>query len=305
MSSKVKDKIINNQISKEAVEWLLRQIIVLPKSWLVINLIFIILSTIEITWGKDFSYKFAIKNTTAIFLTLMWLPAVLKIFALSGGVLKTPAGEFDSSGMINMLQSLSADSLGFLIEQTKLAEEVAPPEQQQEMRQIRQEWQRYYSSKIPVSDAKQLLEGLAQRYKDIRKSMPSGAQRTFEMESIAGRMRALAEIVNFPVSEVNTFLQSEDQGHRLLGLSIAEWSGKTIYFDLVLDLISNSKSAFEQTVGLRAMESMLYQLELQQKRKLKSVLIEQRDFNQKEKRWIKKDSNRWLISERLLSAMKI
>ena len=52
---------------------------------------------------KDFSYKFAIKNTTAIFLTLMWLPAVLKIFALSGGVLKTPAGEFDSSEMINML----------------------------------------------------------------------------------------------------------------------------------------------------------------------------------------------------------
>ncbi len=158
---------------------------------------------------------------------------------------------------------------------------------------------------LSVSDAKQLLEGLAQRYKDIRKSMPSGAQRTFEMESIAGRMRALAEIVNFPVSAVNTFLQSEDQGHRLLGLSIAEWSGKAIYFDLVLDLISNSKSAFEQTVGLRAMESMLYRLELQQKSKLKSVLIEQRDFNDKEKRWIKKDSNRWLISERLLSAMKI
>ena len=204
-----------------------------------------------------------------------------------------------------MLQSLSADSLGFLIEQTKSAEEVAPPEQQQEMRQIRQEWQRYYSSKIPVSDAKQLLEGLAQRYKDIRKSMPSGAQRTFEMESIAGRMRALAEIVNFPVSEVNRFLKSDDQGHGLLGLSITEWSGDPIYFDLVLDLISSSKSAFEQTIALRTMESMLIRLDIQQKRKLKSILIEQRNFSLEEKHWIQKDSNRWLISERLLSAMKI
>ncbi len=305
MSSKIDKKISNSQISREAIDWLLRKIIVLPKNWLIINLIFIILSTIEITWGKDFSYKFAVKNTTAIFLTLMWLPAILKIFALSGGVLKTPAGELDSSGMINMLQSLSADSLGFLIEQTKSAEEVAPPEQQQEMRQIRQEWQRYYSSKIPVSDAQQLLEGLAQRYKDIRKSMPSGAQRTFEMESIAGRMRALAETVNFPVSEVNRFLKSDDQGQGLLGLSIVEWSGDPIYFDFVLHLIGNSKSAFEQTIGLRAMESMLPRLDVQQKIKLKSVLIRQRDFNEKEKRWIKKDSNRWLISERLLSAIKI
>lgn len=305
MSSKVDKKTNNNQISKEAVEWLLRKIIVLPKNWLLINLIFIILSTIEVTWGKDFSYKFAVKNTTAIFLTLMWLPAVLKIFALSGGVLKTPAGELDSSGMISMLQSLSADSLGFLIEQTKSAEEVAPPEQQQEMRQIRQEWQRYYSSKIPVSDAKQLLEGLAQRYKDIRKSMPSGAQRTFEMESIAGRMRALAETVNFPVLEVERFLKSDDQGHGLLGLSVVEWSGDPIYFDLVLHIISNSKSAFEQTIALRAMESMLSRLDVQQKRELKSVLIKQRDFNPEEKRWIKKDSNRWLISEQILSAMNI
>ena len=72
---------------------------------------------------------------------LIWLPAILKIFALTGGALKTPAGEITGSSMMLMLRSLTSDSLGFLIEQSKVAEDIAPPQQQLEMRQIRHEWQ--------------------------------------------------------------------------------------------------------------------------------------------------------------------
>ncbi len=305
MVSKQDKEVESGQISRQAVDWLLRQITNLPKTWLIISTIFIILSTFEISFSKEFSLKFKVSNTTAVFLALTWLPSVLKIFALTGGALKTPAGEITGSSMMPMLRSLSSDSLGFLIEQTKLAEDVAPPQQQLEMRQIRQEWQKVYTSKIPASEARQQMESLAEYYKDLRTSMPSGSKRTFEMESIAGRMRALAPQVNFSVKEVLDLIQSRDQGKRLLGLSVAEWSGDLIYFDSVLHLIRHSETAFEQTCALRGVQNMLPNLDTQQKEKLQIVLNEQRNYNPEEKRWIKPGSNRWLISERILSVLQV
>ena len=290
-------------ISKEAVDWLLHRIFQVPKRWLIISIILILISTCEISWGKESSFKFRVTNTTAVFLSLIWLPSILKIFALTGGALKTPAGEIGSSGMKTMLESLTSDSLGFLIEQTKLGEDAAPPQQQQEMRQIRKAWQKVYSSRIPGSQARQEMERLAERYKELRITMPSGVQRTFKMESVAGRMRALAPEVKFTVQEVNDLLQSTDQGKRLLGLSVAEWSGDPIYFDLVLYLISDSETAFEQTIALRAASKMISRIDTYQKKNLEAALIEQRNFNPDEKRWIKPDSNRWILSDRLLSAL--
>ncbi|KAB8318175.1 hypothetical protein SD81_022550 [Tolypothrix campylonemoides VB511288] len=295
----------SGQISRQAVEWLLKQIIDIPRNWLIVISIFILLSTFQINWGQEKSFKFQVNNTTAVFVALTWLPSVLKIFALTGGALKTPAGEITGSSMMPMLRSLSSDSLGFLIEQTKLAEDGAPPQQQLELRQMRHEWQKVYASRVPASEARQLSERLAEHYKELRKSMPYGAQRTFEMESIAGRMRALAPQLNFTAKEILDLLQSPDQGKRLLGLSVAESSGDAIYFDAVLHLINHSETAFEQTCALRAVQKMLSKLDTQQKEKLVFVLNEQRNHNPEEKRWIKPDSNRWLISDRILSTLQV
>lgn len=312
MSNQLDSGANNQQISKDAVEWMLRRIIQLPKNWLIISCIFIFLSAFEINWNKELSIKFHVTTNTAIFLALLWLPSILKIFALTGGAVKTPAGEITGSSMMPMLQSLTSDTLGFLIEQTKLAEEVAPPQQQLEMRQMRHEWQKTYAARVPASESQQQMERLAERYKEIRTSMRPGAQRTFEMESITGRMRALAPEVNYSVKEVTDLLRSHrdssgvshDQGKRLQGLSIAEWSCDPIYFDLILHIIADSQTAFEQTCALRAMSKIVSKLELEQKRDLKKVLLEQRDFNEEQKRWIKHNSNRWFLSERLLSAIE-
>ncbi|MBW4565462.1 MAG: hypothetical protein KME32_31130 [Mojavia pulchra JT2-VF2] len=304
MVSKLDKEAGKNQISRETVDWLLRRIIHIPKNWLIISSIFILLSTFQINGGEKLTFKFEVTNTTAIFLALLWLPSVLKIFVLTGGALKTPVGEISSSNMMPMLQSLTGDTLGFLIEQTKLAEDVAAPQQQMEMRQIRQEWQKVYASRIPLSEARQQIESLSQRYKELRSSMPSGAKRTFEMESIAGRMRALAPEVNFSEEEVNHLLKSKDQGKRLLGLSVAEWSGNPNYFYAILYIISDSETAFEQTCALRAMEKMVTHLNTQQKQDLLSVLIHQRNFNESEKCWIRPNSNRWALSDRLLTALE-
>lgn len=304
MNNKTESEASKNQISREAVDWLLKRILHVPKNWLIISSIFILLSTFQVTGGEKLTFKFEVTSTTAIFVSLIWLPSILKIVALTGGAIKTPAGEITGSSMMPMLQSLTGDTLGFLIEQTKLAEDVAPPQQQLEMRQIRHEWQKAYASQVPLSEARQQIESLSQRYKEIRNSLPSGAKRTFEMESIAGRMRALASEVNFPESEVNHLLKSNDQGKRLLGLSVTEWSGDANYFYPVLSIIANSETAFEQTCALRAAQKMVSKLNSQQKQDLRSVVLHQRNFNEAEKCWIRPNSNRWALSDRILTALE-
>ncbi|MDZ8050301.1 MAG: hypothetical protein RMX68_024255 [Aulosira sp. ZfuVER01] len=294
----------SNQISREAVDWLLRRILHIPKNWLIISSIFILISTFQITGGEKITFKFEVTNTTAVFLGLIWLPSLLKIIALTGGAIKTPVGEITGSSMMPMLQSLTGDTLGFLIEHTKLAEDIAPPQQQLEMRQMRHEWQKAYASRIPSSEARKQIESLSQRYKELRSSLPSGAKRTFEMESIAGRMRALASEVNFSELEVNNLLKSNDQGKRLLGLSVTEWSGDPTYFYAVLNIINNSETAFEQTCALRAAEKMVARINTQQKQDLHSVLLHQRNFNEAEKCWIRPNSNRWALSDRILTALE-
>ena len=59
----------SNQISREAVDWLLRRIIHIPRNWLIISSIFILLSTFQITGGDKLTFKFQVTNTTAIFLS--------------------------------------------------------------------------------------------------------------------------------------------------------------------------------------------------------------------------------------------
>lgn len=81
MSNQLDSGANNQQISKDAVEWLLRRIIQLPKNWLIISCIFIFLSAFEVNWNKELSVKFHVTTNTAIFLALLWLPSILKIFS--------------------------------------------------------------------------------------------------------------------------------------------------------------------------------------------------------------------------------
>ncbi|MEN2383724.1 MAG: hypothetical protein HEQ35_24335 [Gloeotrichia echinulata IR180] len=62
-------------------------------------------------------------------------------------------------------------------------------------------------------------------------------------------------------------------------------------------------SVFEQTCALRATEKMVSKLNPQQQKDLASALIHQRNFNEAEKRWIRPNSHRWSLSDRILSAL--
>jgi hypothetical protein len=285
----------------------------LPRHWLIVGGVLVLLSMFDVARVAEggLSFAFRITNTTAILVALIWLPALIKLFALVGGEVRTPAGEMTSPGVAGLCQRLwevtdrdTQDEVGgTLIGVATRAEESAPSEQQAEVRQIRRELEEEYASWIPFEQARREMDQLGQSYVELRK-LPSGTQRTMLMESVAGRMRALAPRAAVSPEDVNDYLQSGHQGKRLLGLSVLEWSGDTSHFDQVLQIIDGgSKSAFEQYHALRAVEKMLPRLDRTDSSCLREALNRQREYDESKKQWIRRGSDRWQISGRLLSAM--
>ncbi len=221
-------------------------------------------------------------------------------------------GEITTPGIGSLAQSLvqhadreTKDEIGgTLIGLATRAEQRAPLDQQAEVRQVRQELEEEYASWIPSEQTRREMDQLAQRYKELRQSMSAGTQRTIEMDSLAGRMRALAPRAALSSGDINDYLQSGDEGRRLLGLSILEWTGDVSHFNQVLPVVEGgSKSAFEQHHALRAMEKMLPSLNSTDKRRLREVLNKQREYDEAKKQWIRRGSDRWRLSERLLSVI--
>ena len=274
----------------------------LQKSWLVVIGSLTLLSMLNLAWvpSKGLSFTFQITAITAVVIALTWLPALLRVFALVGGGIKTPVGEVTSSGLGTLAQSLDQETLGVLITRTARAEEHVSPWQQAEARQIRHELEEVYVSRIPHGQAHEQLVELMQRYKELRANMPPGSERTFQLEAVVGGMRALASQAGFSWDEVNAYLQSDDEGVRMAGLSIVEWSGNVTHFNFVLQIIDNPKSAFEQYHALSAMLRMSPGLDRTQKEQLREILNKQRNYNEAKKHWIKPGSDRWQIADRLL-----
>jgi DNA topoisomerase VI subunit A len=77
----------------------------------------------------------------------------------------------------------------------------------------------------------------------------------------------------------------------------------SIFFEPILQIIDNPKSAFEQYHALRLMERMVSHLNKTQKQKLREVFYKQRDYDPAKNQWLERDSDRWMISERILSVI--
>jgi hypothetical protein len=296
-------------VSKETLAWLLKTILHLPRNWLMASVLFAFVSLFDLSWTKQtgFSFAFRVTTTTVLLIAVIWIPALLQLFALVGGAIKTPAGELSSPGIEQLLQRVDSETkdeaIGALKVVLERAEERAPAEDLPNVRQARQQLDEKYAAPLSVEQARRELNQLADRFQELQQS-PSGTRRNFLMEALAGGMRTLVLKAKLSATEINSYLQSEHPGQRLAALSLLKLSGDVRYFEPVLNAIANPKSAFEQVYALRVMEKMLLKLDSNQKKRLEEVLIQQRQFSEAQKQWIKEGSDRWIISERLLSNLK-
>jgi hypothetical protein len=141
------------------------------------------------------------------------------------------------------------------------------------------------------------IDDLAQQYDLVRTQMPSSQGRTDKMESIIGKVRILTPQTGFSSSEIKTYLESNDQGKCIVGLSMVEASPSTDYFEQVIQLIQTGKP-FQQIHALVAIEKIVQGSKLDQKQKeqLRSILENTSSIK-------KAGTDRNTVRERLLSAL--
>lgn len=292
-----------NASRKDNVEWILKTILQLPRSWLLISSIFVLLSMFNVGWTpqKGLSLAFQVTTTTAIFFALIWLPVLLGIFALVGGGVKTPAGEFTSSGLSTFLQHLESDTLGVLIEDTSRTH---PGQNTTQANQFQKEVRDAYVARISKQEAREELLRLADLYNKLRIEMQPGSERNLQMRSLSGRIRALAPIARLSPKEIYEYLQSDNGGKRILALNASKVIGANVkHFEPILHIIGNPQSAYEQYQALSIMLDMTSVLNQEQKERLVEILNKQREYDEQKKQWIRPYSDRRRLSDQILSAI--
>lgn len=293
--------------TKDNIDWLIKKILHLPQYWIVLGIFFIVVSLFEISWipGDNISFSLKISNSSIILFALMWFPSVIKVFALVGAAFETPLGEVGTDGLGPLLGILESDTLGILIEQTNIAEAKAlSSEEKQDRNQLAEVIKQEYAARIPYKEVHEEMNALAFEYGQLRQDMPKGSERTLRMESLAGRILALAPRSEISREQMTKFLQSEDEGKRLLGLTIIQWSGDSYHFDDVVATIAYSKSGFEQRNALQAVATMLAKLTQGQINKLLRVIDTQCDYDPERRQWIKENSNRGILCARIRSTLE-
>lgn len=101
--------------------------------------------------------------------------------------------------------------------------------------------------------------------------------------------------------EVSNLFASGKDGDRIVALALIQARPNAVFFGLVSWTIGESRSAFEQYHGLKAMENMLPSLNEEQKRRLAEVLGDQRSG--RPGKYIERGTDRWLLSDRILDAL--
>lgn len=238
---------------------------------------------------------------------MLWLPALLRVWALVGGNLKTPAGEATSPGILeSLIPRLQPDAAlattAAVAAAAEQAESDAPPSERGELRRIvRTLDATVQTPSMSRADALERLTTLAARYEALRRNIPPGRDRTRLMTQIVFEARALARADLDPPTDVEAFRRAGD-GERVTGLALVQGAPAAAAFDVVLEAIAHSRSAFEQYTALSAIESLIAFVGGGEQPRLRAVLDDQ--MRGGAGRFITPDSDRWQLAQRLIGRLK-
>lgn len=228
-----------------------RYFLEVPPTWLSLLLALAIISLIDLTKGPEgLTVRLHATSLTALIIALAWLPSLLKIFALLGGHLKTSAGEVVTPGLFSINAKLFA-----------LLDRAAPNLEEDDRRRIedirREADQEYASYPKGVEQARADLATYSRAYDALRKELPPGNERTFQMGIVVSQVRAIASQARYTATETRAHFARGNDGDRIVALAMLQANPVVDCLDLVLNAIKESRSGFEQYQALRTAEIML------------------------------------------------
>ncbi|MBD0335415.1 MAG: hypothetical protein ICV62_08000 [Cyanobacteria bacterium Co-bin13] len=276
----------------------LELLLLLPRLWLLTAVPAILLSMVDVAYSSQtgWSFSFGIKSITAVMFGLIWLPVLLRILAVAGGGIKTGAGEANTPGLISLLPRLIAaiDSVEPSLDKAEQAEIAA----------VRQEAEQKLGAFAAGSEteARGRLNALAKEYEEVRRVMPSSKHRTFRMREVAAQIRAMAGEAHYSPQEILTLFGQGTDGDRIVAIQMLHRCPFPECFNVVIEAIAQSHSAYEQFSALKAAERMLPNMQPEQLQQLQQVILDQRSGESG--KWLSQDDmSRWNLSDRILSAI--
>jgi hypothetical protein len=139
----------------------------------------------------------------------------------------------------------------------------------------------------------------ATRYEQLRRTAAPGPTRTWQMEQIIAEARLDARKGDLDREQTRGLFEQGVDGLRIYALGAMQASEDLADFEIALAAIAESRSAFEQYHGLELARRMLPGLDDGQRRRLVSVLQQQRG----PEGWIKPGMDRWDLSQEILDAI--
>jgi hypothetical protein len=141
------------------------------------------------------------------------------------------------------------------------------------------------------------IESVAEAYEQVRATLEPGPARTIQMERLLARTRREAGELDLDPEQTRELFLKGGEGDRIRALGLMQGDESIRDFDVVLEGIRYSQSAFEQYHALRLGRQMLPELDSDQRLKLRGALEQQRAAGEH----IQPGSDRWYLSGQILA----
>jgi hypothetical protein len=142
------------------------------------------------------------------------------------------------------------------------------------------------------------LEDLADEYRRLRGSMRAGRERTWALERVVDQASRLADADALDPEDVSEWFHHGAPGARVIALGLMEGCEPLRDFDVALDAIERSRSAFEQYHGLLVAELMVPKLTSGKRAQLKQA-VERALATRR----VSRDSDRRAVAKRIASRL--
>jgi hypothetical protein len=140
-------------------------------------------------------------------------------------------------------------------------------------------------------------ESVADAYEQLRATLEPGPARTMEMERLVAGARRDAQKLDLDREETRDLFFAGGEGDRVRALGLMQGDASIRDFDVAVEGIRGSRSAFEQYHSLRLGRLMLPELDVHQRQELTSAIEEQRAPGAH----IQPGTDRWYLSGQILS----
>lgn len=145
------------------------------------------------------------------------------------------------------------------------------------------------------------VASVSQAYEDLRASMEPSSKRTLEFERLVSRSRREASERDIDIDDARHMFFEGSEGERVQALGWMQGSPSIQDFDVALDGVAHSRSAFEQYHALRLIRQMIPNLADEQRQTLADAVAEERSPGQH----ISPGTDRWYLSDQILSELDV